>query len=80
MRQHIEGMANYLMHAPGAPHSMTQAREMAQGNIYSQLLRQSSMLSYLDVITVLAIGAACMVPLVFLMKKRAAAKGQVAMH
>ena len=80
MRQHIEGMANYLMHAPGAPHSMTQARELAQGNIYSQLLRQSSMLSYLDVITVLSIGAACMVPLVFLMKKRAAAKGQVAMH
>jgi DHA2 family multidrug resistance protein len=80
MRQHIEGMANYLMHAPGAPHSMAQARDLAQGNIYSELLRQSSMLSYLDVITVLSIGAACMVPLVFLMKKRAAAKGQVAMH
>jgi DHA2 family multidrug resistance protein len=80
MRQHIEGMANYLMHAPRGPHSMAMARGMAEGNIYGEMLRQSAMLSYLDVITVLAIGAACMVPLVFLMKKRKAAPGQVAMH
>jgi MFS transporter, DHA2 family, multidrug resistance protein len=80
MRQNIEGMANYFMHAPRGPNSMATARAMAQGNIYSELLRQSAMLSYLDVITVLAIGAAAMVPLVFLMKKRGAAKGSVAMH
>jgi MFS transporter, DHA2 family, multidrug resistance protein len=80
MRQRIEGMANYLMHAPRGPHSIDTARGMAQGNIYAQLLRQSAMLSYLDVITVLAIGSACMIPLVFLMKKRRAAKGEVAMH
>ncbi len=80
MRQHVDDIANYLMHAPNSPHSMAQARGMAQGNIYSQLLRQSSMLSYLDVITVLAIGSVCMVPLVFLMKKRKPAQGQVAMH
>jgi DHA2 family multidrug resistance protein len=80
MRQRIDDIANYLMHAPNSPHSMAQARGMAQGNIYSQLLRQSSMLSYLDVITVLAIGSVCMVPLVFLMKKRKPAQGQVAMH
>src|SRR5271170_3744643 len=79
MRQNIEGMANYLMHAPRGPHSMAIARGMAQGNIYSELLRQSAMLSYLDVITVLAIGSVCMVPLVFLMKKRKPAQGQVAM-
>jgi DHA2 family multidrug resistance protein len=80
MRQSIEGMANYLLHAPGGPHSLAQARTMAQGNIYSQLVRQSSMLSYLDVITVLAIGSACMVPLVFLMRKREGPAGEVAMH
>ena len=80
MRQRIEGMANYLMHAPRGPHSIDTARGMAQGNVYAQLLRQSAMLSYLDVITVLAIGSACMIPLVFLMKKRRAAKGEVAMH
>src|SRR5580698_2040647 len=41
MRQSIEGMANYFMHSPRAPHSMATARNMAQGNIYSELLRQS---------------------------------------
>jgi MFS transporter, DHA2 family, multidrug resistance protein len=80
MRQHVEGMANYFMHAPRGPHSMATARGMAQGNIYSELLRQSAMLSYLDVIAVLAVGSICMVPLVFLMKKRRAPQGQVAMH
>jgi MFS transporter, DHA2 family, multidrug resistance protein len=80
MRQNVEGMANYLMHAPRGPHSMATARMMAQGNIYSELIRQSTMLSYLDVITVLAIGAAGMVPLVFLLKKRGAAKGPMAVH
>ena len=59
---------------------MATARGMAQGNIYGELLRQSAMLSYLDVITVLAIGAACMVPLVFFMKKRKPPKGGLAMH
>jgi MFS transporter, DHA2 family, multidrug resistance protein len=80
MRENVESLANYLLHAPGAPHSMAQARGMAEGSIYAQLLRQSAMLSYLDVITVLAIGAGCMVPLVFFMKKRKTVKGQVAMH
>jgi MFS transporter, DHA2 family, multidrug resistance protein len=80
MRQNVEGMANYLMHAPRGPHSMATARMMAQGNIYSELIRQSTMLSYLDVITVLAIGAAGMVPLVFLLKKRGVAKGPMAVH
>ncbi len=80
MRQHIEGMANYLMHAPHSPHSMDQARSMAEGNIYAQMLSQSAMLSYLDVITVLAIGSACMVPLVFLMKKRKPGKGPMVAH
>jgi MFS transporter, DHA2 family, multidrug resistance protein len=81
MRERIERMANYFMHAPHGPHSIAIARGMAQGNIYSELLRQSTMLSYLDVIAVLAVGSACMVPLVFFMKKRgAAAKGPVALH
>lgn len=80
MRQYIENMANYFMHAPRGPHSMAAARGMAQGNIYSEMLRQSTMLSYLDVIAALAVGSACMVPLVFFMKKRGAAKGPVAMH
>ncbi len=59
---------------------MDQARSMAEGNIYAQMLSQSAMLSYLDVITVLAIGSACMVPLVFLMKKRKPGKGPMVAH
>jgi DHA2 family multidrug resistance protein len=80
VQQRVNSMANYLLHAPGGPHSLAQAKMMAQGNLYDQLVRQSSMLSYLDVIAVLAAGSACMVPLVFLMKKRKAAKGEIAMH
>jgi hypothetical protein len=37
-------------------------------------------LSYLDVIAVLAVGSICMVPLVFLMKKRRPGKGPVMAH
>jgi DHA2 family multidrug resistance protein len=80
IQQQIDSMAHYLMHAPRGPASMAQAKIMAQANIYSQLQRHTSMLSYLDVIAVLAAGSLCMVPLVFLMKKRKPAKGQVAMH
>jgi DHA2 family multidrug resistance protein len=80
IQQQIDSMAHYLMHAPRGPASMAQAKIMAQANIYSQLQRHTSMLSYLDVIAVLAVGSLCMVPLVFLMKKRKPAKGQVAMH
>jgi hypothetical protein len=36
------------------------------------LVRQSTQLAYLDVVAILAIGAACMIPLIFLMKKRSA--------
>jgi DHA2 family multidrug resistance protein len=80
LRQNVEGMANYLLHSQAGPHSMAQARSMAQGSVYSQLLRQSAMLSYLDVIAVLAVGSACMVPLVFLMKKPKRGKGPVMAH
>ena len=53
---------------------------MAQGSLYRQLATQSTVMAYLDVISVLAVGSACMIPLVFFMKKRAAGKGEVAMH
>jgi DHA2 family multidrug resistance protein len=80
MQQRVEGMAQYLLHAPGGPHSMAQAKILAQVNIYEQLQRQVSMLSYLDVIAVLAGGCLCMVPLVFLMKKPKPGKGPIAAH
>ena len=44
------------------PFSLAQGRAMAQGNIYSQLLRQCTMLAYLDVIKVLAIAMLFLIP------------------
>jgi DHA2 family multidrug resistance protein len=79
-RERVEAIANLLTHAGGRAASMDQARIMAQGSIYQQLVLQSNILAYLDVIAVLSAGSACMIPLVFLMKKRAAKPGEIAMH
>jgi DHA2 family multidrug resistance protein len=79
-RQRVEAMANLLTHVGGRTGSMAQARQMAQGNMYQQLVQQSTVLAYLDVIAVLSIGSACMIPLVFFMKKRSAGKAEMAMH
>jgi hypothetical protein len=75
----VDALAGYFQHGASVANSSSQARMMAQGNLYRQLITQSTMMAYLDVITVLAIGCVCMIPLVFLMKKRQTA-GPVAMH
>jgi MFS transporter, DHA2 family, multidrug resistance protein len=75
----VDALARYFQHGAGVANSSTQARMMAQGNLYRQLITQSTMMAYLDVITVLAVGCVCMIPLVFLMKKRRAG-GPMAMH
>jgi MFS transporter, DHA2 family, multidrug resistance protein len=79
-QQKVDSLANYFQHGAGNAVSSTQAKMMAQGNLYQQLITQSTMLAYLDVIAVLSLGSICMVPLVFLMKKRKADGGAVAMH
>lgn len=79
MQQQVDALAGYLQHHAGTAASFTQAQMMAQGNIYRELIAQSSMLAYLDVITILAIGSVCMIPFVFLMKKRTPG-GPMAMH
>ncbi len=65
-----DGLANYLQHGGGLTASQAQARALAQGSLYQQLVRQSTQLAYLDVVALLAAGAACMIPLIFMMKKR----------
>jgi len=75
----VDALARYFQHGAGVANSSTQARMMAQGNLYRQLITQSTMMAYLDVITVLAVGCVFMIPLVFLMKKRKAG-GPMAMH
>ena len=65
----LEGLARYLLHNGGRVSSLAQGRSMAQGSLYQQLLQQSTMLAYLDVIKCLAIAMALAIPLVFLMKR-----------
>jgi hypothetical protein len=68
-RQAVSGLANHLQQR-GLTASPAQARALAQGSLYQQLVRQSTQLAYLDVIAILSIGTVCMIPIVFLMKKR----------
>jgi DHA2 family multidrug resistance protein len=78
-QQNVDALARFFQHGGGVASSFAQARIIAQGNLYRQLITQSTMLAYLDVIAVLAIGCVCMIPLPFLMKKRKAG-GPMAMH
>lgn len=78
-QQSVDSLARYFQRGVGGAASSAQAQMMAQGNIYRQLITQSTMLAYLDVIVVLSIGCVCMIPLVFLMKKRKVS-APVAMH
>ena len=76
---HINGLAFYFTHAGGIAASDAQARQLALASIYNQMMRQAAMLSYLDVIALLAAASAAVIPLVFLMKKRPRG-GEIAMH
>lgn len=78
LRQAIDGLSRHLLQG-GLTGSTAQARALAQGSIYRQLVMQSTQLAYLDVVAILSIGSACMIPLVFFMKKRKAA-GPAAAH
>ncbi|MEZ2347535.1 DHA2 family efflux MFS transporter permease subunit [Terriglobus sp. RCC_193] len=52
----------------------------AQGNIYNMLHNQASMLAYLDIIAVLAVFTAIMVPLVWIVPKTTHAEGDAPAH
>jgi DHA2 family multidrug resistance protein len=66
----VDALGNYLMHG-GRAATLAEGKLLAQGNIYAQLVRQGTMLAYLDVIKVLACLMVCLIPLVFLMKRPA---------
>ena len=78
-QQKVDALAGYFQHGASVAGSSAQARMMAQGNLYREMVTHSTMLAYLDVITVLAVGCVCMIPLVFFMKKRKTS-GPMAMH
>jgi DHA2 family multidrug resistance protein len=52
----------------------------AQGFIYQQMHRQSAMLAYMDIIAVLAVFCACMIPLVLAIGKIKAPTGDAPAH
>jgi DHA2 family multidrug resistance protein len=60
--------------------NMTAAGFMAQAFIYQQMYRQSMMLSYLDVTSVLATGCFMMLPLVAMIGKIKRPKGDAPVH
>ncbi len=66
----VSRLSTYFTHAGGLTSSVAQAEQLARASIYNQMQRQASMLSYLDVIALLAVAMAAMVPVAFLMKKR----------
>jgi DHA2 family multidrug resistance protein len=80
LQNQLDRMGRYLMEHGGRASSLAQGKALAQGNLYGQLLRQSTMLAYLDVIKVLALAMVILIPLVFLMKKPPKAKGGAPMH
>jgi DHA2 family multidrug resistance protein len=65
----IDSLGHYLMQHGGKVSSLAQGKALAQGNLYQQLLQQSTMLAYLDVIKMLAVAMVVAIPLVFLMQK-----------
>jgi DHA2 family multidrug resistance protein len=69
LHDRVEALGRFLVHHSGRVTSLAQGRAMAQGNLYQQLLQQSTMLAYLDVIKMLAIAMVLAIPLVFLMKR-----------
>jgi DHA2 family multidrug resistance protein len=75
LQNQVDALGRYLVEHGGHAFSLAQGRTMAQGNIYSQLLRQCTMLAYLDVIKILAIAALLLIPFVFLMKRPPKSKG-----
>jgi len=76
LKSALDRMGPYLMHG-GRAATLAQGKAIAQGNLYGQLVRQSTMLGYLDVIKILAVIMVCLIPLVFLMKRPPKSGGHV---
>ena len=77
----VNSVAGFLQGNSGAGSgNHADAIAAAQANIYNMLHNQSQMLAYLDIIAVLAIFCACMVPLVWLVPKPKGGAGDAPAH
>jgi MFS transporter, DHA2 family, multidrug resistance protein len=69
LQNRVNALGNYLAHHNGSTSSLAQGKLLAQGSLYQQLLQQSTMLGYLDVIKMLAVAMMLAIPLAFLMQR-----------
>ena len=70
-RASVGGISQALKHSGSDP---VQAVQQAQRIIYNSVIRQATMLSYIDCFKFLGVAVALMVPAVFIMKKPKAGK------
>jgi len=75
LQNQMFSIGRYLHDKAGTAYSVTQGRSMAQGSAMGQLVKQATMLSYIDVILCFAIAMGLMVPIVFLMRKVKGGRG-----
>ena len=75
MQNQVTQMSRYLHDKAGMAYSLVQGQGMAQGSFMRQLITQSTMLAYLDVIKCFAIAMGMMVPVVFIMSKVKGGRG-----
>ena len=76
-RQMLTALTGTLTHAGLSPHD---ASLQAYGRIYQTILRQATTLAYIDVFWIIGILAACLVPVVFLMKKKQGGSSEIVAH
>jgi DHA2 family multidrug resistance protein len=77
LQTRVSLLGQYLVQHGGNTSSLAQGKALAQGNLYQQLLGQSTMLGYLDVIKMLAIAMMLAIPLAFLMQRPKKGAGPV---
>jgi MFS transporter, DHA2 family, multidrug resistance protein len=77
LQTRVSALGQYLVEHGGNTSSLAQGKALAQGNLYQQLLGQSTMLGYLDVIKMLAVAMMLAIPLVFLMQRPKRGAGPV---
>jgi DHA2 family multidrug resistance protein len=77
LQTRVSALGEYLVQHGGNTSSLAQGKALAQGNLYQQLLGQSTMLGYLDVIKMLAIAMMLAIPLVFMMQRPKKGAGPV---
>ncbi|MBZ5514669.1 MAG: DHA2 family efflux MFS transporter permease subunit [Acidobacteriia bacterium] len=76
-RAAISGASQFLM---GQGSNASQALTQAQGLIYGNLIRQSTMLAFVDTFWLLGLTFLAMIPLMFIMKSAKPHKATVAVH